>query len=223
MGSSTWTQGPSTARSTDGVPGGRELAQASQTVQHRAGSGRLPWSLAVSAARPGLCWVSGGTQASSRQPECPSAPYGGRSGSQLRGRGLCIQGSGPAALRSYHSPVPRTHPRSAGHDKGSLGVQGKSQARPGQDQCRGGGDLGGTLGKECLSRAPKLLRPSLVPGKPAPNDRLEPWAEARLPIPAHSGHRDLQGGGGALSPRAWGCSSLQPAGRGCSLGYKLGV
>lgn len=51
------------------------------------------------------------------------------------------------------------------------------------------------MGKECLSRAPKLLRPSLVPGKPAPNDRLEPWAEARLPIPAHSGHRDLQGGG----------------------------
>lgn len=32
------------------------------------------------------------------------------------------------------------------------------------------------MGKEWRCKAPKLLRPSLVPGKLAPNDRLEPQA-----------------------------------------------
>lgn len=39
------------------------------------------------------------------------------------------------------------------------------------------------LGKEWLCKAPKLLRPSLIPGKLAPNDRPEPQDRGQAACP----------------------------------------
>lgn len=78
------------------------------------------------------------------------------------------------------------------------------------------------MGKEWPCKAPKLLRPSLVPGKLAPNDRPEPQARGPAACPRPLWQRGLVGmgvgeGEGGLS-ELWGWFCLPRAGGACGQG-----
>ena len=81
------------------------------------------------------------------------------------------------------------------------------------------------MGKEWPCKAPKLLRPSLVPGKLAPNDRPEPQARGPAACPRPLWAERLGGNGGGGMGREGSLSSGGGSARlglGGSVGRALG-
>lgn len=137
-----------------------------------------------------------------------------RSGSRSRGWKVeaapqesweSVAGAGPFCYLSPHtSPYPMSVATQAtpSEDPGE-GVAALSSVQWSGGPLRQDRAREAELGKEWLCKVPKLLRPRLVPGKLAPNDRLEPQDRGRAACPRPPWARRLGGEKGGLS-ELWG-------------------
>lgn len=129
-------------------------------------------------------------------------------------RGRSHRGSQP--LRLYLPPTPRPHPGSVGQDKCGPGGLG-TVPEPGH------GQWWGRVREGVAVQSPQITKAKSVPGKLAPNDRLEPRDRGQAACPCPLRARRLGGSGEGPEHRGsgrWeGCSFLAPTGRGyCSCG-----